>query len=692
MSAVGQLGELEPHSLASGPERRWSVLAWSLLAAIEAAVVLVAVLLARSPLSLPDLIQTYIPTNAWMAATFAPLGAAVAARRSHLNTGWLILGFSLLYGLSAAGLSTFVSWHPGGGIGTAVATVGWVASFLWTPAVSICLPLFLLSFPGGRLAARRWRPFIWLVVANGVAWAASWGFQPVPAGSPWPPPAPFPVPSFLGHAAQIYEPVGNVVVGVVVVVSVAALVYRWYRAEGISRAQLSWLVWGVVIAVILLAPEELGIGAVWAVLLIAGTTLLPVAATIAIFRHQLFDIDLVVNRTFVYVLLTGGVVSVYLAVTAAARWAIGGRFGPEGAIVAALLVAGAFAPARDRLQRAVNRYLFGQRRDPAAALTSVAESLTAAEDGLEAAVEALRIGLRLPALSIEVGGRTIGHPLASPEERASREGFDLVHQSEIISRLWAVPRRGQSRLDDRDRLVLRLACGPLAVAVRSLQLSEHLERSRLELVDARSDERQRLHRDLHDGLGPVLTALALKADAAGNIVGSKPLVAADLLRQISSGARDAIADVRRIAHELGPVSLATEGFRSSILRQASEFTQRLDGAPLRVTADLPVELPPLPERVQATAFRIVAEALANVARHATASRAYIRLSFIDVETLEIEVSDNGTSETPWRPGFGLASMQRRTVELGGDFAASGSQVGGNVRARLPLKPGGVTDQ
>jgi two-component system NarL family sensor kinase len=657
-----------------------SGLALLLLAGAEAAAVAAAVGLIVSGLGWRAALLSFMPSNAWLAATFAPLGALVAVRRPRLALGWLLLGFAICYGLSAAGVSLAMAAAGPGTPGAGVRWAAWIGSFIWTPAVALFFPLLLLLFPDGHLPSRRWRPLVAVILVNGIAWPLSWAFQAsAPGGFPY---GPQPVPAAVHRVATWFQPLGNDLNGLVVLACLAALVLRWRRAAGPERAQLSWLLWGVTLAITFFIPEEFSIETVWAVVLILGVPALPVAAAIAVLRHQLFDIDLVVNRTVVYLTLSTGVVAAYLVLVWLSRLIIGGGAGSAGAVLAALLIAGAFAPARDRLQRTVDRRLFGHRRDPTAALSEVAASLTAADDdGLTAALEALRAGLRLPLVAIEIDGRRIG-PTAEAGAEGGEERFELRYRAEVIGQLCVLPRRGQASLDEADRAALRLVCGPLASAVRASQLSDRLERSRRALIHAQARERRRLHRDLHDGLGPVLTALALKADAAGNLWPTDPASAARLVDQISHEAREAIDDVRRIAHELQPSAL-TAGLLAGLAQQAERFTQRLDGAPLHVTVEIPDELPPLPAAVESAAFRIVTEALANVARHADATTAAVRVRWQPADGLSVEVCDNGATDPPWRPGFGVRSMYRRAEDLGGECYAGATPTGGVVRARLP---------
>ncbi len=177
--------------------------------------------------------------------------------------------------------------------------------------------------------------------------------------------------------------------------------------------------------------------------------------------------------------------------------------------------------------------------------------------------------------------------------------------------------------------------------------------------------------------------MALKADAAGNIVANDPGRARELLDQIGSEARAAVGDVRRIAHGLRPPTLDKYGLLAAVSFEATRFTSRLDGHPLVVSVDLPTTLPPLADDVVVTAYRITTEALTNVARHSNASsvRVVIRVD----ETLRLEIADDGTSSSAsWPAGFGMESMATRAADCGGSLTAGPTPEGGRVVATFPV--------
>jgi two-component system, NarL family, sensor kinase len=681
--------EAAPRSPARRARLAWS-LAWGSLALTEAAVVTALVALVASGLPWKVIFPSYALSNAWLAATLAPFGAVVAARRPGLLIGWLFCAYALCYGLAAAGVSLCLWSLALGHLSAWSAYAGWFGISIWTLGAALCLPLIIVLFPDGHLPSPRWRWLVCVIVASSVLWLASWATDPsAVAGTPWARYVPVLTGSW-GHAAHWTDNVMHVGVDVILLATLAGLLMRWGGSAGRQRSQLSWLLWGVTIALLLEAPTNVqeflaqGTGAVWPAALMLGFPVLPIAATIALLRHQLLDIDVVINRTLVYAGLTAGLILGYLAVTALGRAALGHDPGLGGSLVAAGAVAVAFAPARQFLQRKVDTMLYGDRRDPARALTEVSATLGAADDELASAVLAVSQSLRLPDALLEAGGRQIGR--AGPASRPATE-VPLRYRAETVGRLLVWPRRGQTALHPADLTALQVVAGPLAAAVNAMRLSDQLQRSREQLITARDEERRRLHQDLHDGLGPALTAVALKADAAGNLLAADPSGARSLLAQVSAEARDSIADVRRIAHDLRPPTLDELGLAGALRHEAAQFTRRLDGHPLIVTVDAPAAVPGLDPAVEAAAYRVAAEALTNAARHSTASAVEIRLHA--GPALCIEIADNGAQrEGQWTPGFGLSGMRQRVADLGGRFEAGPAPAGGTVRAEFPLQSPG----
>jgi signal transduction histidine kinase len=269
----------------------------------------------------------------------------------------------------------------------------------------------------------------------------------------------------------------------------------------------------------------------------------------------------------------------------------------------------------------------------------------------------------------------------------------LVYGGETVGRLVLGPRTGEEAFTPADqRLLDDLApqIGVAAHAVRladeAVRLSADLQRSRERLVTAQEEER--LRRDLHDGLGPQLAALTMRAEAARDLISSDPAQAEALLGDLIEQAQDAVSDVRRLVYALRPPALDALGLIGALRTQA---THQDHGGP-RITIDGSEYLPPLPAAVEVAAYRIALEALSNVVRRAGARNCAVRLALDEVAgTLCLEVTDDGRGIGEDRgTGVGLSSMRERAAELGGTLAIEAVPAGGTcVRARLPYTPDGV---
>jgi signal transduction histidine kinase len=253
-----------------------------------------------------------------------------------------------------------------------------------------------------------------------------------------------------------------------------------------------------------------------------------------------------------------------------------------------------------------------------------------------------------------------------------------VHRGKPIGQLVVGARWGERRLPAADRAVLDLLATPLTVALRATSLSEELQASREELVTATAEERRRLHRELHDSLGPVLTGAALKADGAALAARADPERAERLATELADQLRQAIADVRRMVYGLRPPALDQGGLVAALRRQEGQ----LGDVDLTVTA--PDPLPVLPAAVEVAAYRIATEAVTNVVRHAGAKQAVVALS-ADSSGLRVSVTDDGTAGDSWTPGVGLQSIEERVSEVGGRWEAGPTPAGGRLVAVLPLR-------
>jgi len=505
----------------------------------------------------------------------------------------------------------------------------------------------------------------------------------------------------LSFTAGVVLPVGFqlafAVSSLAVVVGAASLVVRFRRARGIERQQLRWVALaavlvalGTVVAAlgtVVALPEDAMIVTPVFLGVTVGIFVLPLAIGAAILRYRLYDLDYIISRTVVYGLLTAGGVAVYVGVVKGAEWLLREGVGLGGSLLATAVIAVGFAPARDRLQRWVDRRLYGERHDPVQAMARLGERLRDAPGGapggdvLAGVLQAVCEALRLPSASLRVDA---GLEVASfGRPGIASESIPLEHEGQQVGALLVSPRTGEQTLGTADRRVLEVLAAPVAVALHAVLLSQELQRSRERLVAAREEERRRLRRDLHDGLGPILTAVTLKADAARSVLATAPDRTDSLLVELRGDAKQAIGDLRRIIYDLRPAPLDELGLLGALGEQVDRFAHQ----GLSVTLRTPPALPVLPAAVEVAAYRICTEALTNVARHAQASRATVTVSVDDGFCLDVQ--DDGTASTAnsngWRPGMGLVSMAERVAEVGGTLQAGPTPTGGRVQASLPLE-------
>jgi two-component system NarL family sensor kinase len=605
-------------------------------------------------------ISLYLITNTAIGLSAAPCGLLIARAQPRNPIGWLFLGLGIAPLLTAAAAPVMVYGNAAGWPHGILRLIVTVFGFSWPWGVFVCLPLALQLFPTGKPLSRRWRPLIWLTLAAAVLGS-------VPTG----PTPDFGASSYLtGPGWQYTEAVAGWLSLVVWPLGVVSLVVRYLRGDETIRRQLLWLVLAVLLVVAVNVPWALSLHTGWDILVLLSFTLIPIAATIAVLRHRMFDIRLVVSRTVLYGLLTAGVIGAYFGLVALLDRVLRGAGAP---VVATLAVALAFNPVRVRLQRLVDRALYGAGRDPVRAVSAVGQRL-AGED-LAGVLDALRDALRLPYAALELGSQRIA---VSGEPTSTLHVTPLVHRGKRIGQLVVGARWGERRLPAADRAVLDLLATPLTVALRATSLSEELQASREELVTATAEERRRLHRELHDSLGPVLTGAALKADGAALAARADPERAERLATELADQLRQAIADVRRLVYGLRPPALDQGGLVAALRRQEGQ----LGDIDLTVTA--PDPLPVLPAAVEVAAYRIATEAVTNVVRHAGAKQAVVSLS-ADSTGLRVSVTDDGTAGDAWTPGIGLQSIEERVSEVGGRWEAGPTPVGGRLVAVLPLK-------
>jgi signal transduction histidine kinase len=358
-------------------------------------------------------------------------------------------------------------------------------------------------------------------------------------------------------------------------------------------------------------------------------------------------------------------------------------------LLATGLVAVIFQPLRERLQLGVNRLMYGQRDEPVAVLSQLGARLEAAAvpgELLPGLVDTVAGALKLPyaAVALLVSGE-----LTVQAERGrdpgSVETFPLTYQGQTIGQLLAAPRAPGERFNPADRLLLTNIARQAGAVAHAVQLTAALQQSRQQLVSAREEERRRLRRDLHDGLGPQLASQTLTIDAVDRLLARDPAAARELLEHLKAQSQAAIQDIRRLVYNLRPPALDELGLVEALregFRQAGQA-----GSHIEIATD-PDPLPGLPAAVEVAVYRIAQEAITNALRHAWARNCSVSMTVQD-HRLDLSIADDGPGfPAEFHFGVGLNSMRERAEELGGTIRFENQSTGGaRVQVWLPL-PGG----
>ncbi|HWC13134.1 MAG TPA: histidine kinase [Actinomycetota bacterium] len=658
---------------AGGMKQRWA----AALCVVAVTEVLVAIALVIAVgWSWDDALESFVATNGVMGLAFGLSGGIIAWHRPKNAVGWLLIADGLAHATAAWASPAVKALHDAGGPIGAQRILLTVFMYSWPWAIGLFLPLVLLLFPDGRPISRRWR---W-VVRGVIATAPLFVLEMGAGNEPIHPSLPTGYLTLPWHerlqALWVFSEVrtfGALILGIV------AVVVRFRRGTSTERRRLLWLVLAAILAVALALPW--GFIAGTPVVVLFAIPLIPAGITIGIVRYQLLDIQLVVSRAVTWLMLSACVFLGYIALVAALDRFVSERVGRSA--VATVLIALLVAPILPRLQRSVDRGLYGRRGDPADVASRVGQELLAGVDaGLSGVAAAVREALRLPYAAISTSQGVLAEDGTQVTEVRT---IPLEYAGERVGDLLVGTRRGELDLGAADRHVLTLLAVPLAVAVHADALSAQLQTSRERLVAAREEERRRLRRDLHDGLGPTLTGVALTADAAENLLLTEPNRARELVGALRRDIRIAIGDVRRVVDDLRPSALDDLGLVGALRQRADQLTWRGEAAPLRIDFEVPGQIPRLPAAIEVAAYRVGTEALTNVARHAGASAAVIRFSCDD--QLHLEITDDGCTNGKWTAGVGLEAMRERVGELGGRFEAGPTDSGGRVRASFPLYAG-----
>jgi two-component system, NarL family, sensor kinase len=494
----------------------------------------------------------------------------------------------------------------------------------------------------------------------------------------------------------MWTTVEAITAGLFLALALAAFFYQYrIHKTGTTRLQIRWVIWAALLSggaglFFYILPSVIGGTSINPNL--AGVIVLPfpLAFAVAILRYNLFEIDRLINRTLVYGALTVSAGAIYLMVVGT----FGLFFQAQGnwyiSLIATGLVAILFHPMREWINRWVNRRMYGDRDEPFEVLTRLGQRLetTISPDAvLPTLVETIAQALKLPFVALELKDRSGVKTVASyGKPTSSVSFFPLLNQGEAVGQL-VIARRGEDEVfpENEERLLGSIA-RQAGAAVHAVLLTADLQRSRQRLVTAQEEERRRLRRDLHDGLGPTLAAHLLKIGLVRIYINQDDALADRYLEQLEEETEGILAEVRRLVYNLRPPTLDQLGLVGAIQACADQYNHPSENSKLlRVQVKTHGNVPPLPAAVEVAAYRIVQEALTNAARHAQATCCTVELDFHG--GLHLKISDNGQGlPRQHQTGIGLNSMRERAVELGGWFEIHPAQDGGTeINVSIPFQ-------
>jgi signal transduction histidine kinase len=657
------------------------------------------------------------PVDLILPIGFAVIGTLLATRVPGNAMGWIMLGIAIIGVLS--GVSTMYvlrSTHFG-----ALPLTSWVA-WIHDPLNFVVFPsglatLFFLCFPDGHVHSTRGRwlaRFAVLVTATAVVFSALQTSIKL-TGSPR-------MANPLGSIAVVDLEHGApgliwLVAIVVLLLAMAGTAVRARRATGEVRQQLRWLGFASVLIavalVVLIGSFAIGFhppDTAFDVLIVLGFGVaVPVSCGIAILKHGLYDLDLVIGKTVVYALLAAFFTAVYLAIVVGVGTAVGSSGNSFLTVVAAATIAVAFNPVRDRAKSLANRLVYGDRASPYEVLSEFSErvagtyaledvlprmaSLLGTGTGARDATVWLRVGRELrPVATWGSGDEPVAVAISNgelpPIAHASKVAA-VTDRGELLGALTVTKAANDPLGVVEERLVRDLAA-QAGLVLRNVRLTEELRAnleelraSRQRLVTAQDGERRRIERNIHDGAQQRLVALAVQARLTESLAGKDADRERDLLRQLQHGLQEALEDLRDLARGIYPPLLADQGLRAALEAQA-----RRSPVPVVVEAEA---IARYPQEAEAAVYFCVLEALQNVAKYAGASRAVVTLGG-DASELRFEVRDDGrgfdTDVTGY--GTGLQGMADRLAALGGVLRVESSPgAGTSVIGSLPVseRPG-----
>jgi signal transduction histidine kinase len=572
----------------------------------------------------------------------------------------------------------------------------------------LALVLVLLLFPDGRVPSPRWRPVVWITLAVGVVRTALFLLGPGPVRLesheltvPWD--------GALALSRTTVERLDGTTGALSIVLllaAVASLAVRFVRGDDDTRRRLTPLALAaatIVAGVLLQTISSFAPAGV--VVFVIGGALVPVALVVGALRYRVWDLDPLLVRSIVYAGLAVLVTVLYVAVVQGIVLALGQQLESDGllpAVAATVVVAVVFAPAKERIERAARRLVYGERATPYETLTALPQRLVdapALDEVLPATAQSIARGLGVAAagVAVDVAGRDqqIAWWPEPPETNPGTNAgtIPVRHLGDHVGDLFVVPHPDRPLTRDDRRLLADLAA-QAGAALKAVSLSaelaarleqitaqsEELAASRERIVRAQSDERRRLQRDLHDGVQQRLVATAMRLGAARALVATDP---ERVLEELAAADRElglSLDEIREVSRGLHPSTLAARGLVASLQIRAEVSRQPVE---VRETGVADVRLAP---EVEAAAYYSCLEALQNAAKHAPGAAVVVDLGLRD-GVLAWSVSDDGPGfdATALNGSGGLAGIRDRLAALGGGLTVESGSDGTVVRGRVPAR-------
>ncbi len=612
-------------------------------------------------------------------------GGILAMRRPSNPIGWLMAGVgfaesTLVFG---AGYAAFVTNHWQAGPFAEIAA--WTGNWIWTPGLGVVCTFLLLLFPDGHPPTPRWRWVAWvagigLVVGTiGSAiglWGVRWEILADPQNNELSP---------SGVAGAIGGMGLFLLFGVAGVASIVSVFVRWRRAVGDERQQLRWFfLAAAVIAAGFIATEFKGSSFL---LLFIGVLLLPVTIVIAVLKYRLYDLDIVIKKTVVFLLIAAGLTILSLAVLLVVPlFAVGTMTGWErGLFVVGVVIGTTFGPLRRLARRVADRLVYGRRATPYEVLAEFSGRLGttyADEDVTSRMAQLLREATGADAahvwLAVSVGSRPVASaPVDADAATWPADGVEVQYRGEHLGGL-SVDMPANDPLDPRRKKLIDDLAGQAGPVLANVRLIEELRASRRRIVSAQDVRAKKLERDIHDGAQQQLVALTVKLRLLEQIADRDPTRAKEMASTLQADATGALEDLRDLARGIYPPLLADKGLGAALEAQARKAV-----VPTAVAAD---GVGRFPQEVESAVYFSCLEALQNVAKYADATKATISLSNGD-GLLRFSVSDDGRGFDPASTGYGtgLQGIADRLAAIGGELALASEPGGGaTISGRVPI--------